>query len=1224
MRIVIDMQGAQTESRFRGIGRYTLSLTQAIIRQNNDHEIILALNGLLPETIEPIKATFKDLLPQENIRVWHAPGPVFETEPENTERRLNAELIRESFLLSLDPDIIHIHSLFEGFGDDAVNSIGLLDTATPISVTLHDLIPLLYPRQYFEPNQTFEYFYSNKIEHLKRASILLSISASSSQEAIDHLGVEADKIFNTSEAAEGIFCQANISRPEIDALKTKFDLSRQFILYSGGADQRKNLPRLIEAYAALPSNIRDSHQLLFAGKIPHGNVTELKEVAKAAGLRDDELKLTGFITDEELVKLYNLCKLYVFPTWHEGFGLPALEAMQCGAPVIGSNSSSLPEVIGLEAALFDPMDVNAITGKMAKVLSNEDFRKQLITHGKKQAKKFSWETSAKRAIKAWETLHKQKHRNKKKTFAREHLQNKIIEGLKNPNKLMLSEIATSIAINEQAGLKRQLLVDVSEIRKNDAATGVQRVVRSYLKALIANPPKGFQVFPVYATQENRYKYAWQLSKQYGVTLPHGLSQTALEDLHPIRWQRGDVFFALDMQHHVQIAHQAFYRQLQADGVVVKFLVHDLLPIQLSNLFNDDEAKQLHEQWLSMITATDGAICVSKATADAFNEWIDTNNIFCTPGFHIAWVHNGGDLEGSMPSTGLPKDADDILSKIRQYPTFLTVSTLEPRKGQDLLFSAVQVLWEQGHDINLVLVGKQGWKVDGLANQLREHPENGKRLFWLEGISDEYLEKVYQASSALVAASFNEGFGLSLIEAARHGVPIIARDIPVFREVAQSSAFYFQANNEQGFANELAQWLTLYQQKIHPSSTELRWQTWAQSAEQLKAELVEKHYPRKQLLVDISELVKHDARSGIQRVVRSILNEWLNNPPEGYRVEPVYGSLDDGYRYAKRFTLDFMGWPTAKLEDELIDFAPGDIFFGLDMQPQVQIAQQQFYQQLRRQGVTVKFLLYDLLPITMPQFFPLGNEEGFTQWLRVITATDGVVCISRAVADELRSWVETEYNCKYEQLLTIDWFHLGADIDSSSPSIGMPSEAPQLLKKIKEKSSFLMVGTLEPRKGHSDILNVFDALWQQGVDINLVIVGKVGWNVEALAERIKSHAEYNQRLFWLAGISDEYLNHVYDRCDCLLAASYGEGFGLPLIEAAQKGIPIIARDIPVFREVAGNHATYLPLNMDLIPSTEIIYSWLKTYKEKSSLYSKEIPWLTWKTSAKNLIKCINIY
>ena len=156
MRIVIDMQGAQTESRFRGIGRYTMAFAQAVVRNRGEHEIVLVLSGLFPETIEPIRAAFDGLLPQENIRVWHAPGPVKEEQTGNESRREVAELLREAFLASLQPDVIHVCSPFEGYVDDAVTGIGNLCSATVLSVTLHDLIPLLNPEQYLKPTPRYE------------------------------------------------------------------------------------------------------------------------------------------------------------------------------------------------------------------------------------------------------------------------------------------------------------------------------------------------------------------------------------------------------------------------------------------------------------------------------------------------------------------------------------------------------------------------------------------------------------------------------------------------------------------------------------------------------------------------------------------------------------------------------------------------------------------------------------------------------------------------------------------------------------------------------------------------------------------------------------------------------------------------------------------------------------------------------------------------------------
>lgn len=1212
MRIVIDMQGAQTESRFRGIGRYTISFAQSIIRNRGEHEVILALSGLFPDTIEPIRTAFNGLLPQRNIRVWHAPGPIKEEQAGNDRRREVAELLREAFLASLQPDIIHISSLFEGYIDDAVTSIGNLDSSTPVSVILYDLIPLLNPDHYLKPNPSFERYYLRKVEHLRRASSYLAISDFSREEGIEALSVAGDKVINISTAIDEQFQVLTIDEATARQLKQKFGIYRAFVLYTGGADERKNLPRLIEAYSILPMHLRASHQLLFAGKMPDDNVAELQRIARAHGLQPDELRFTGYVSEAELVKLYNLCRLYVFPSWHEGFGLPALEAMACGAPVIGANTTSLPEVIGLDDALFDPLDAASMAKKMEQALEDEKFRCRLYEHGLTQVKRFSWDSTAQRAIATWEAMPPPpKSGYVERTLGEARLFRAIANRSEPAGPATaLSALSDCLAKNQQSGIERQLFIDVSELCQRDSATGVQRVVRSYLKWLLQSPPAGYRIEPVYATQTASYFYARAFTQRF-LGLP--LAQVANDE--PICWQRGDIFFGLDMQHHVQLTHTPLYRQLQHEGVVVKFLVHDLLPIQLASLFSNTDAKELHEQWLRMIAATDGAICVSKATADAFIGWAEELAILRAPTFRVGWVHNGGDIDASQPSCGLPNDAECVLEMLRQRPTFLCVSTLEPRKRQEQILDATEQLWHVGTDVNLVLVGHQGWQTEVLAERLRTHPEAGLRLFWLEGISDEYLEKVYAASSCLIAASINEGFGLSLIEAARHGTPVIARDIPIFREVAGEHAFYFSGEGTQDLANALVTWLTKYRNSEHPPSKNMPWATWQQSTEKIKAELIGRYSPRKQLLVDISELVQRDARSGIQRVVRSVLKEWLLNPPNGYRVEPVYATVNQGYRYARQFTQKFIGTNDGIVIDEPIDYAPNDVFFGLDFQPQVQFAQRAFYNSMHRQGVKTKFMVYDLLCVLMPQYFPTGSDVSFNQWLSVVAESDAAVCISEAVVNELSEWLRINQS-ERAQTLNFDWCHLGANVDKSHPSKGLPSDAEAVLKHLQTRRSFLMVGTLEPRKGHGQVLDAFEHLWRSGADIDLVIVGKEGWMVDDLVERLRSHPQLDRHLHWFYGASDEYLEKLYTSCSCIIVASYGEGFGLPLIEAAQHSLPIIARNLPVFREVAGEHASYFETSTAEGLATTIKV-WLGAYNEGTHRRSEGLPWNTWEVSSRKL-------
>ena len=149
-----------------------------------------------------------------------------------------------------------------------------------------------------------------------------------------------------------------------------------------------------------------------------------------------------------------------------------------------------------------------------------------------------------------------------------------------------------------------------------------------------------------------------------------------------------------------------------------------------------------------------------------------------------------------------------------------------------------------------------------------------------------------------------------------------------------------------------------------------------------------------------------------------------------------------------------------------------------------------------------------------------------------------------------------------------------------------------------------------------MLDAFEILWKKGLNINLVFVGKEGWNVENLKNKILNNPELGKRLFWLCGISDEYLENVYEVTTCLICPSMGEGFGLPIVEGAQKGIPMIIRNIPVFKEVAGANATYFNgvKGDDL---AIVVENWIEGYKLGSFIKSSEIQWITWATSAKNL-------
>lgn len=400
MHIVIDLQGAQLDSRFRGIGRYSLSLAKAIVSNKGEHSVTLALNGLFPESVAPIRAEFSNLLTGNNIRVWYAPGPVYEYDKKNTWRRKAAELLREAFFAGLGADIVFVSSFIEGYAQDGVTSACEFSSELTTAATLYDLIPLLNRAQYLDLNPSFEKYYMRKIEQLKKADGLLAISDYSEREGTESLQIKPSRICNISSGCDDFFRPVAVSGDELSAI----GITRPFILYAGGADSRKNLPRLLKAYALLPRRLRDEYMLVIVGKIKKVQKIYLDLVIAAAEIAKNEVLFTGYVIDETLVKLYSGCSLFVFPSWHEGFGLPALEAIKCGAPVVGSCTSSLPEVIGCGEALFDPFNVKEMSEKIKLALSDVVFRKKLKDIQSENAEQFSWDNTARSAIAFFEKI----------------------------------------------------------------------------------------------------------------------------------------------------------------------------------------------------------------------------------------------------------------------------------------------------------------------------------------------------------------------------------------------------------------------------------------------------------------------------------------------------------------------------------------------------------------------------------------------------------------------------------------------------------------------------------------------------------------------------------------------------------------------------------------------------------------------------------------------------
>lgn len=1207
MRIVIDMQGAQTESRFRGIGRYTTSLAQAIVRNRGEHEIILALSGLFPDTIEPIRAAFDELLPQENIRVWHAPGPVRECEPSNEWRREVAERIREAFLASLRPDVVLVSSLFEGFGDDAVTSVGVLDTDTPVAVILYDLIPLISPDVYFKTSKLHRGYYYRKLAHLKRSQRLLAISASARDEAICALDFDAQNIFNISGACDTSFQILSLSYTEKKEIFSKTGITRSFVMYTGGADERKNLHRLIHAYALLPKNVREAYQLVLVGKMPEGSINDLMLAARKNGLARDEIVITGYVEDTDLVKLYNSCSLFVFPSLHEGFGIPPLEAMLCGAPVIAANVTSLPEVIGREDALFDPKSVTSIRDKIKQALTDEAFRASLIAHGQVHAKTFSWDESAKRALSA---LQEFGHGTDAQKWSSLYVEKTSIIS-KQDKKILLLKL-------DHMGDLILAIPAITKLKARYPYASIDIVCGSWC-APIARTLKLFDnihTFDFFKTKSAE-SVSTTDSEVNALLDKLGNYDIAID----LRRQRDTRFLLVKTNAKLKVGYETFDPDIDSK-LDISICSYPDMPFETTPL----NRTSITVQMLRLIDALPNNI----NDYISFPELVDKKETSVLTAVAI-FPDAGNDVKEWDKSNYIALvellEQDTRIQTINVYfANANEAQGLEFKPGEKLHVHCGLDFQELSCSLssNIVCVANNSFGVH-LASYLGLmvigiYAGQESVSEWAPVFGNSYvIHNGASCSPCHIAKRSDCTYDMSCLndiplDFVYHKIMEAVRSVSRIRKNEQSELIPIISLNKGSdeIINRLINSIADLSHKVsnHDQSAAIA----------MAISLNHPPNPRtRQLLVDISELVQRDAGTGIQRVTRSILKELLESPPEGYSVEPVYATADTlGYRYARNFTARFRGEKN-ELEDEAVDAWPGDIFLGLDLQPVVVAAQKEYLLAWHRSGIEVFFVIYDLLPVLLPHFFPDGAQMPHQRWLETISHFDGAVCISRAVADALATWQRVHCPQRLRPF-KIDWFHLGADLENSVPTRGLPDDANQALRELARRPTFLTVGTVEPRKGQVQVVETFELRWKDGVDANLVIIGKQGWLAESLAERLRKHPELNKRLFWLEGISDEYLEKIYATATCLIAASEGEGFGLPLIEAAQHKLPIIARDIPVFREVAGDHAFYFN-GLEPQHLSETINNWLVLDAKGKAPQSTNMPWLTWKQSAERLKQII---
>jgi glycosyltransferase involved in cell wall biosynthesis len=371
MRIVIDA-GPTAESVKSGVAFYTLNLIKHVLKLDDVNEYLLY--GLNP-------ASNHEFQEFENAKIRNIPDFFLSKALWYYWTYLTASFVRN--IAKDKPDIyFSTYPVLPWF------------CPSPKIITVYDLTPIVLTDAY---RFRFRFTFSLQMKNaLRRADKIVAISQSTRNDLINILKSDPKKIFVIYPGCDKAVFRPDIKDSTIQEVLKKYGIHGKYILYSGTLEPKKNIGRLIESFSMLKSEKNIRHKLVLAGKKSWKSTAILESIDKLSN--KDEVILTGYIPETDLASLMSGADVFVFPSLHEGFGIPLLEAMACGTPVITSKTSSLPEVVGEAGILVNPYSALEISEAILRVITNDRVREQMRQKGLDQAKRFSWEESARNFI----------------------------------------------------------------------------------------------------------------------------------------------------------------------------------------------------------------------------------------------------------------------------------------------------------------------------------------------------------------------------------------------------------------------------------------------------------------------------------------------------------------------------------------------------------------------------------------------------------------------------------------------------------------------------------------------------------------------------------------------------------------------------------------------------------------------------------------------------------
>jgi glycosyltransferase involved in cell wall biosynthesis len=1240
LRILIDLQACQTAgSAKRGVGRYSSDLFNALSGISAPREVY----GLLGSH-HAIKPT---LHATANNRLIYAPEPPDYTDTRSYEGgeqdQIDSELI-STIASQCAPDVVHISHVFEGFHDRvALPTMPEPGIGQILSTTLYDLIPLRFPEYYFQ-NRRFKKWYLHRISLFHRADIILSISEASRSDAIELLGISPDKIVTIHGGISDKFKPTQDRNSTREELAARYNLQRRkTLLYTGGDDYRKNLEGALQAFKALPLNLRSTTQLVIICALENNRAKHFRSIAQSLGLTKDDVHFLGYIPEEDLIKFYASCDAFYFPSLYEGLGFPVIEAMACGAPVLCGDNSSLVELVDRPDARFDSSEPSSIAERLQILLSNASFESDLRNYGINRASLFKWETVARKALSAFDEALSRKRLSASTAAAARILPKRRMAFLTPlpPNRSGIADYNAEFLPYLSPHFDIDLYVSGTPCTHD----GINSTFRIF----------DARDLPTTASQYDVIFYEFGNSEFHSHMLP-------LLEKHPGVVGLHDAFLSGLMAYqefHIGEKNRLSAEMLYSHGSAARGL---FAPVRQHTDANTAAVLNLPCTKRVLDQAT-GIISHSKFNLDLARQHYPQG--FLAPYRIIPQMIRPGskllmrNRSACKRKLGF-KESDFIIASFGHVAW---------NKCGDRIIKALEEIEAKKHkDWHLLFVGELSKDEYGKRiEELIRHSPARERLRITGFIpTSQYQEYISITDVAVqLRVKSRGGTPRGVLDCMAYSVPVVVNNEASYQDYPDDAVikidadpsptdiattlsllferidlrrtigsrglkFIEQNHNPVRLASEYAGAIAEFQsarqtRSMHHVTTRLAPHLAAlkdptPAAQKIAAYLESTpkiHFQKRRLIIDCSHIANHDEGTGIPRVVRETVKAAYCSSRSGLEALAVERRGNQLIHATK--LVDSLGlllpFETKADNHSPIQFSPSDHLIMLDSSWAAYDQFAPIFTEARKARAPITTAVYDLLPITLPPGnIVAGGREWFEGWLRkAIKESDALVCISKSVADELIQFIEAKK--LPHPGLKVGWWHLGSNIPTQlEPERRSPVRNPAITNYA------LMVGTIEPRKNHSLALDTFERLWAQGLDLKLAVAGKQGWMVDELMNRLRTHPQLNQRLFLFENATDADLYYLYRKSSMLLFVSKGEGFGLPLVEAAHHGTPIVCSKIPSFEEIAQHHAIYVDIRDAITLAADIASAW-KKITAGTAPASNGVRSLTWSQSFDHLLSSV---